>query len=246
MDLFVYDNSPNASEENHFQFHRFNITYVHDPLNAGVSKAYNSGAQFAEISGKEWILLLDQDTSFPEGFVYRYQEAAIKNPGIKLFCPILKTQFGQNMSPCLYLHKRGRWVKHLDPGIVNFNTSFSPVNSGMMINLAAFNKAGGYKESVRLDFADFQFIERFKRHFNSFFLLDLVCLQDFSGFEKKISVLSTRFKFFCEGARNCDRNKFSDRSWYLLAVIRRLTGLIVKTRSIKFIRVFFSEYLFKK
>lgn len=245
LDLFVYDNSPALSELASFKFKQFDITYIHDPLNSGVSKAYNTGAKFGSTKNKEWIMLLDQDTSFPDDFMIKYQEASIKNPEIKLFCPILITQFGQIMSPCVYRHKQGQWVKQLNKGVYSLY-SFSPVNSGMMINLKAFNQVGGYNESVRLDFADFQFIERFKNSFKMFCVIDLVCRQEFSGFEKNIVTLKNRFVLFCEGARNCDRCIFSDNIWYLFAVLRRLIGLTLKTKKISFIPIFIRVYLLKK
>ena len=67
LDLMVYDNSPNKqfhSEE--FQLESFQVFYVSDINNPGVSKAYNTGFKRAESMGKKWMLLLDQDTDFPE------------------------------------------------------------------------------------------------------------------------------------------------------------------------------------
>ena len=55
------------------------------------------------------------------------------------------------------------------------------INSGMLIKVADFIKAGGYKEDVSLDFSDFQFIERLKRVTKNFIVLNIECIQDFSN-----------------------------------------------------------------
>ena len=44
----------------------FRIHYISDPTNPGVSKAYNVGFELARQLNKKWLLLLDQDTVFPD------------------------------------------------------------------------------------------------------------------------------------------------------------------------------------
>src|SRR5688500_13697253 len=56
--IFIYDNSPDPSALVHE-----NATYVHDPENGGVSRAYNRASDHASRMNKKWMLLLDQDTS---------------------------------------------------------------------------------------------------------------------------------------------------------------------------------------
>jgi glycosyltransferase involved in cell wall biosynthesis len=242
LDLFVYDNSPMAQHESSFKYNNFNVNYVHDPTNSGVSKAYNCGAVLAKNLGFKWILLLDQDTIFPDNFLKVYEDALVQHSEYKIFAPVLKTQFGQNLSPCLYYHKRGYWMKDILPGMMNVH-KYSPVNSGMLINVDTFLEIGGYNEKVKLDFADFQFIERFQKKYSNFYVLPLECIQDFSGFEKNLPKLTHRFVFFCQGARNADRHNFADRWWYLVAVVRRMIGLIIRMRSLSFFIIFLDNYI---
>jgi rhamnosyltransferase len=242
LDLFIYDNSPLPQYEPSFKYNSFNVTYIHDPANSGVSKAYNCGTAYAKKLGLEWILLLDQDTIFPDGFLKIYENAILQQYECKIFAPILKTQFGQNLSPCLYYHKRGYWMTEVVPGKMNVQ-KYSPVNSGMLINVNTFLEIGGYNERVKLDFADFQFIERFQKKHSYFYVLPLQCIQDFSGFEKNLPKLKHRFAFFCQGARNADRHNFADRWWYLVAVVRRMLGLIIRMRSLSFLTIFIINYI---
>src|SRR5579859_1033097 len=56
--LFVYDNS---SQPQIVSSSLWAMTYVHDPSNPGVSKAYNEGFGCAKTQRKKWMLLADQD-----------------------------------------------------------------------------------------------------------------------------------------------------------------------------------------
>lgn len=245
MDLFVYDNSPEPMYENNFTFGNFNVQYVHDKVNAGVSKAYNSGAAYGLTIKKSWLLLLDQDTVFPSNFPVIYEDAVNAQPDLQLFAPVLRTQYGDIMSPGIYKRKRVYWVKEMPEGKYSIQ-QYSPVNSGLLISLAAFQKAGGYNEAVRLDFADFQFIERFAKHYDWFYTLNLVCEQDFSAYDTNPDKLRHRFAFFCEGARNCERAGVADRFWYLAWTIRRMGGLMLKNRDARYLQIFIRKYLQRK
>src|ERR1700743_364915 len=65
LDLLIYDNSPEYNPDSVSGFPNWKITYMADTSNSGVSKAYNCAASLALASKKQWLLLFDQDTSFP-------------------------------------------------------------------------------------------------------------------------------------------------------------------------------------
>ena len=71
-------NSPRAQHINTYD--GLIINYLHDPENSGVSRAYNVGALHAKKNQRQWILLLDQDTTLPDTFLERYGDAIEKNP----------------------------------------------------------------------------------------------------------------------------------------------------------------------
>ena len=54
----------------------FPIHYVHDPSNGGLASAYNFALARAESEEREWLLLLDQDTSPTREFIVELLEAA--------------------------------------------------------------------------------------------------------------------------------------------------------------------------
>ncbi len=94
LDLIVYDNSPTPQQP--IEPPGLRITYFHDPENSGVSKAYNVAAAHATALRKEWILLLDQDTTLPPDLLEAYQSEIARHPGIKLVRPCFKTSKRQN------------------------------------------------------------------------------------------------------------------------------------------------------
>jgi glycosyltransferase involved in cell wall biosynthesis len=243
MDLFIYDNSKLNEHTNSFQYENFNVSYIHDPSNPGVSRAYNFGARHAESLNKQWVLLLDQDTVFPEKYLDQYEHAINGHPELNIFVPILKVETGQILSPCKYVHKRGRWPKTMSEGKLDTRT-YSPVNSGMMINLDTFFKAGGYNEKIKLDFADFQFMEKVSKVEAHFYVINMIGQQDFSGFESNVQKLKDRFVFFCQGAKNCEREHFLDSWWYFVLVTRRMLSLILKTRRFFFFGEYCKHYVF--
>ena len=244
MDVVVYDNSPYSEIESGSKFSKgqFNIHYFHDASNPGVSKAFNVAAEYAKRLQKKWILLLDQDTSFPLECISSYLQAIEQHPTISLFVPILKLSSGTILSPSRYRFKRGFAIKEIVLGI-NSLKQISPVNSGMLINLDAFTKAGGYNEKIKLDFSDFQFIERFKKVSESFYIINMVVLQEFSDEMTDVIKLNERFAFYCDGAKNCTKHSLMDSLTYFIVVLLRATSLVSRTRNIVFYKTFIQSYL---
>ncbi|VEB96365.1 rhamnosyltransferase [Cedecea lapagei] len=240
-DFFVYNNSPSEYTVPN-KYNGANIHVVNDYKNSGVSKAYNEGLSYARKLGYTHVLLLDQDTTFPKHSIDVYKNALAKSPFINLFSPILKTKNEKICSPLRYKCHRGFTVDDFKPGEYSLE-HYSPINSGMLINVEAAVNCGGYNEDVYLDFSDFQFIERFKRYNEKFIVVDLVLLQDFSGEETNVSKLLTRFNIYCECAKRCERNGFNDDFIYFMMVFARALKLVVKTRKLTFIKCFYKKYV---
>lgn len=82
------------------------IFYSHHPDNPGVSFAYNEAAKYAKENGYEWMLLLDQDTHFPNGILQEYLDCIRSRPDIHLIAPPVNVSNGRYMSPV----NGGRWA----------------------------------------------------------------------------------------------------------------------------------------
>lgn len=241
INLFVYDNSSTSQQIKHYEGLR--ITYFHDPKNSGVSKAYNVGVDHAGKNQKEWVLLLDQDTRLPNSILEAYGQAITGNPDINLFAPVLKLKNGKIFSPSRYRFKRGFYVDKMAAGPQSlFN--FAPVNSGIMVKVTAFLEVGGYNEKVKLDFSDFQFIERFRKLHPNFYVMDVECTQDFSDDDGSFESQSVRFKHFCEGARNMEGQRIWDWVQYNAVVFIRAIRLTFRFGKFGFIGTYFNNFLF--
>ena len=240
LPFVVYDNSPVAMHKAG-DFGR-EIIYKNDKENGGVSKAFNFGASYARDHGFDWLLLLDQDTLFPEGSLMHYINAQQQNSHLMLFAPVIRFSDGRPFSPTKSFLKHAYPVEKL-PGRIYSLSKFVPVNSGLLINTEAFLQVEGYDEMLPLDFADFQFLDRFAAKHNLFLLIDLICIQDFSNEEQDPAKLVKRFEIFCKGARHCRNGKLFDSFCYLYIVFRRALGLSLRTRRIIFFKKIFSDYL---
>lgn len=202
MDLLVYDNSPDITDYSVINEPKVNVIYIADTTNSGVSKAYNTGAGIAAKMNKKWIILLDQDTTFPIHALQQYLSAINKYPHEKLFAPIMIANQNTIISPCYFKFMRGFSANHVDTGI-NTLEKFSLINCGMCINVDAFNKNGGYNERIRLDFSDHDFIRRFRKTVGDrFIVIDLTVFHSLSS-ETKNNFNSdiVRFDYYLEGAK---------------------------------------------
>ncbi|SIS78339.1 Glycosyltransferase, GT2 family [Chryseobacterium ureilyticum] len=241
--LFVYDNSPIPQKLEEYE--QWSTEYINDPKNSGLSKAYNCAAEYASQNNKKWLFLLDQDTEFPENALELYLRAMNKYESIYMFVPVLNIENGKIMSPFISKHKWGRFAKTIDPGIHYFNKT-SPVNSGLCVRLDKFDEVGGYNENVKVDGADFQFIERYKRKFSSYYVLDVQGFQNFSLFESDINKVIKRYKIFLADVKRFETHETTDIFFYHLLALKRTTRLFLDTKKIIFFKIFFSNYIFNR
>lgn len=244
-DIYVYDNTPGGqnnplSEDKCYRGR--NVIYVQDPANSGVSIAYNSGLKTAAELGYKYVLILDQDTYFPPDSLAVYKKSIKDIPDVNLYVPSLVTKNGEFCSPLKYAMHRGFVIGQLDPGIYSLDT-YSPINSGMLLNVEAALRCGGYNNDVYLDFSDFQFIERLKNISAEFYLMPLSLQQDLSNEDENHDNLLTRYAIYCDCARRCHREKMSDDFIYFLMVLVRGMKLVNRTKKIKFLNVFYKKYV---
>lgn len=243
--LFIYDNSQKRQNIVVKKSAWNDYYYLHDSKNSGLGVAYNTGAKIATEIGLEWIILLDQDTKFQLNFIHELNKSIIKNSEINLFVPSLKLLSGELFSPCIYKYKSGHKSNFLLAGKHSLK-KHSPVNSGMVVKLESFNFVNGYIENVKLDFADFQFIEKFRVFNENFYLLDSVAIQDFSNDNKNLESGIFRFKLYLESAKSCKRNTILDDILYFKTVLKHTIGLSLKFKNLSFFKLFYFNYIYIK
>ena len=244
-DIYVYDNSPGGQDDPLLVdkcYRGRNVIYIKDPTNPGVSTAYNAGLKKALELSYKYVLILDQDTSFPPESLSVYEKSIENSPNVNLYVPSLITKKGEYCSPLKYAMHRGFVIGKLDSAVYSLDT-YSPINSGMLLNAEVALRCGGYNENVYLDFSDFQFIERLKTISSEFYLMPLSLQQDLSNEDENFNNLLIRYAIYCDCARNCHREKLYDHFIYFMMVLVRGLKLAIRTKKSSFITVFYKKYV---
>jgi len=153
LSILIYDNSPTSQT--------FNwsvptpMSYVHDPTNAGLAKAYNYALDVAVSNGCDWLLLLDQDSYLPKDFITILINTAdtIKaNKNLVAIVPRVECM-GKTISPSiLKLGGRFRPIDSITNGICHFK--LTSINSGTMLRTSFMKTAGGFNPLFWLDYLD--------------------------------------------------------------------------------------------
>jgi GT2 family glycosyltransferase len=230
LSLFIYDNSPEPAEGKlPFGF------YHHDPGNGGVSKAYNEAFRVAGDLNKKWMLLLDQDTHIDEAFILRLPAVVQQHAESVAFVPILTDERGP-VSPFRWSLGRGIRIRIADYKLPLKDFRF--LNSGLLIACDAFQKAGGYHESIPLYFSDIAFGENLKKVVRHFVVIPVTIRHPFSASEKiQLNDALMRYRYFCIGAAGMGRIFGPAILYYLRALLRGLK-LSAKYQSLVFLKHF--------
>lgn len=237
LPIFVYDNSPNAQNIN-----LPNVFYYHDPQNSGLGVAYNMAAKYAKEYGFKWLLLLDQDTIFPEGALNSYAKAIKEHCDVEMIVPKHQISTGRFISPTRYIMKTSWPVTKVRSGYVSFKDA-APINSGTMLSVESFYKVGGYDPEVILDFSDIRFMEKYSKVYDFFYVMNVICTQDFSIEEKDVKKLLQRFLIFMKCAKVCKRERGFDSISYFFVVFKRMVRLLLQTKNKCFLNSFISVYI---
>jgi GT2 family glycosyltransferase len=156
--LVIYDNSP----EPHEAPDDFPLHYVHDPANGGLAAAYNYALSRAEMTGCEWLLLLDQDTTLTGEFFTELTACAMElqtAENVAAIVPKLIVR-GTILSPAEHFID---YIRHQfrSPGQPFGQEAagiqrgrMSAYNSGSTLRVKALRSFGGFPEEFWLDYLD--------------------------------------------------------------------------------------------
>jgi len=158
--LLLYDNS--LQPQNHMVSADFPIHYIHDPSNGGLASAYNVALDRAESEQREWLLLLDQDTSLTAEFVLELVETTRNlhaQAQVAAVVPKLRVN-GRIDSPAAdFFALVRRQFSPPEPAISEDlvgiqQRRLSAYNSGSTLRVSALRSAGGFPAEFWLDFLD--------------------------------------------------------------------------------------------
>lgn len=236
-DVFVYDNSPVCLTE--LERIPVNWKYLHDPKNPGLGKAYNDAARYAASINKKWILIADQDTSFPEDIIDGYLDVVKENEDFSLFSPVVISK-DKVISPVSIFRRQPSCTEAYGRKPLS---EYFPINSGSLIRLETFFNVGGYNEDVFLDYSDYEFSRRLLCKEPVFFVIKAVCRQNFSNDEENIENKLSRFRLFCRSIRKCSQKGLKDKLYIDFIVLKRTLSLSIRAKTFSPFEIFLKDYL---
>lgn len=144
--LFVVDNTEGENNASRLPASD-KIKYIWKNENLGVAAALNLAATLAEKEGYTWLLTNDQDTSFRAGVLpaLKHHAATVDNSLIAIVAPWHKTKL-----------KSRRPRKNPD-------YPHDVMTSGNLLNLAIWEKLGGFDEDLFIDGVDLEYCIRLKK-----------------------------------------------------------------------------------
>lgn len=173
-DLFIWDNSPisqDVSILNTFFEENTNILYEHHPENLPLSKAYNKVINKFKNDEYDFLVLLDQDSSFRKELFIKLHNTFQVNKEINLFLPIIKFK-NRVVSPTKKYFLKGFYFKGKPFGIQKAR-NISAINSGMIISFKFLKeKYKGYDERLKFYGTDDYFMMQYCKNENELYILD--------------------------------------------------------------------------
>lgn len=164
--VYVIDNSESPSSDIVADINKNNSCYYFgDYQNKGIATRLNEACKMAAEHGFDWLLTMDQDSSFANSDIKHY-----------LFC--IDT-FLQKNNVAMF------GVEHNNKGLIGstctaVNTQ-KLITSGSIVNLHLFRVIGGFNESLFIDQVDFEYCYRSKLMSYQIILFENVFLKHFIG-----------------------------------------------------------------
>jgi GT2 family glycosyltransferase len=194
LKIYLWDNSrvPFSAEEiERLKTNWGNVSYFNTPENRSLAKIYNEVTRLSTHS--DFLVLLDQDSSFDDNFFKEAILAIEKNSDINLFLPYIKTD--QNIySPGDFHFIKGKYWPNLITGRVMAKNKVA-VSSGMIIRMKyLIENYPQFDERLKLYGIDSDFMIQYARK-NSFFFVLNYNLQHQLSVNEKESIETKIFRF---------------------------------------------------
>ncbi len=166
--LYIFDNSaqPCMDISKDLAYLQIPVEYISKGINEGISKRLNEAAHKAIQEEYDFLLTMDQDSSFEPGAFELYKRL------VDDFNKDRVAQFGVNSDP-----------KH----IVIVDTPLyveSLITSGTILNLSIFKRLGDFDENLFIDFVDVEYSLRANYHGYQNIIFSNVIMQHAIGFLK--------------------------------------------------------------
>ena len=158
-ELYVIDNTP-IPNNNEKMFKNNKIRYISNNGNKGIANALNVGAQEAIKTDSEWLLTMDQDSSFKNNSLKKMIDFLNELKNGKMMGEVLGFSYDElgvlSALQRTEINKNDK-LKGLDYPLV-------VMTSGNLINLNVYKKIGGFKDLFFIDAVDFEYCLNVKKH----------------------------------------------------------------------------------
>jgi rhamnosyltransferase len=137
--LYAVDNSEAKNDEINNAIKALDkVTYIDNNGNQGIANALNVGAKRALQEKYEWLLTMDQDSSFDPLVFNQYLQCALSIPSLESIAII---------APNFLAKPKGKITrKHTE--------ELTVITSGNLLNLRLYNVIGGFNEKLFIDEVD--------------------------------------------------------------------------------------------
>nr|WP_255584927.1 glycosyltransferase [Leclercia sp. EC_58] len=153
--VYIIDNSESDNSDLLITsgFSAEKVKYYPNLNNVGIASALNKGCLSAIEDGFEWVMTMDQDSSFPEHeitkFIYEFEATIKQHNNIAIVAP--RTS---ELQPHGFVEK--------------------VITSGNIVNLQAYNYVGGFDDELFIDEVDHDFcFKLIKANYNIYLLSDV-------------------------------------------------------------------------
>lgn len=156
--LYVVDNSENIDNSKIFSFNN-KIKYIPNKKNLGIAAALNIGAKNATKDGYNWLLTMDQDSSFEKNSLKKMENFIIEMKKSKEISNLLEVKYDK-VALVAPFYK-------LDPtyeSTLGINFPLMVMTSGNLINLDIYKKIKGFKDWLFIDCVDFDYCLNLKKN----------------------------------------------------------------------------------
>lgn len=144
--LYIFDNTETATSSFAEKITALSkVQFFHDGLNEGIAKRLNMAGELAIQDGFDWLLTMDQDTTFTNEAITAYLHCAAKFPG-KDKVAVFGTRYGREFESSSH-ECQSEQVE-------------DTITSGSLINLQAFSAIGRFDENLFIDLVDNEYCAR--------------------------------------------------------------------------------------
>ncbi len=157
--LYVVDNTP-IPNNNINVFKDKKIKYISNNGNKGIAYALNEGAKEAIKDKADWLLTMDQDSSFKEGSLEKminFLQEIKKNK-------LLEEVLGLSYDKIGVLSVCHRTEFNKGEKLTGISYPLVVMTSGNLINLDVYKKVGGFKDWLFIDAVDFDYCLNVQKH----------------------------------------------------------------------------------